>query len=120
MNSGFPSASFRSAALTSTGKALAVLLDEIERDFVEEALHAQQRREVGFVEDAARDVEEVVQPLADQFVRRVAGPAAEGLVGLDDAPVRPQREVPAGRVLVEVFQILFDMVGFRQSRASPR
>ena len=101
-------------------KGLSVLLDEIERNFVEEALHPQQRREVGLVEDAARDVEEVVQPLADQFVGRVAGPAAKGLVGLDDAPVRPQREVPARRVLVEVFQILFDMVGLRQSRASPK
>ena len=46
-------------------EALAILLDEVERDFVEESLHPQQRREMGLIEDAARDVEEVMQPPAD-------------------------------------------------------
>ena len=49
--------------------ALAVLPDDVERDLVEEALHPQQRREVGLVEDAARDVEQIVQPLAAQLLR---------------------------------------------------
>ena len=58
------------------------------------------------------------KPPTDEFVRYISGPAAKRLVGLEDTPIGPQREVPARRVLVEVLQILFDMVWFRQSHAS--
>ena len=61
---------------------------------------------MGLVVDAARNVQQVVEPLADQLLRRVAGPAAEGGVGLEDAAVGPQREIAARRVLVEVFEVL--------------
>jgi hypothetical protein len=37
--------------------------DEIEGDFIEESLHAQKRREVGLVEDAAGDVQQIEEAL---------------------------------------------------------
>src|ERR1700735_433484 len=101
-------------------KGLSVLLNEIERQFVEEAVHRQQRREVGFVKNAARDVQELMQSLADEVIGRIPGPAAKGLVRFGDATVSAKREVPAGRILVEVSQIRFEMVRIRQNRAAPK
>ena len=40
--------------------------DEIQRHFVEKALHPQQRREMRFVEDRAGDVKDVTQTLAEE------------------------------------------------------
>ena len=75
---------------------------------------------MGFVKDAACNVEEVVEPLADQLVRRVTGPAAECLIGFDDASIGAQRQISAGRIFVEVLQVLFDVAGVRQSFASQK
>jgi hypothetical protein len=72
------------------------------------------------VEYTARDVQEIMQPFADQLVRRIAYPAAKGLVRFCDTPVHLQRNVPARRIFVEVFEVVFYWASLRQSYSSRR
>src|SRR3979490_1250422 len=63
----------------------------VNRKLVEEALHAQKRRDVSFVIDAARHVEVVTEPVAGHLLSGVAGPAQERLVYSLDSAVRLQQ-----------------------------
>ena len=74
------------------GQRRAVRPDEVERHLVEEALHAQQRREVGLVVDLARDVQQVLEAPPDELVpSRSRVQAGKRPVGLGDPPVRRRR-----------------------------
>ena len=75
---------------------------QIERDLVHEALHPQERREVGVVEDPGADAQKILEALvADEVLPLHADPGEEGLVGPDDGAVRQGREVAAGGAFVE-------------------
>ena len=84
----------------------AVLTDDFERHLVEEALHAQQRREMGLVVDLACDVEQVLELLAEQVAPVPPGPRLEGAVCPGDPAVGAHRDVAARRVLEEILEVL--------------
>ena len=68
-----------------TGILRAVGVQQVERDFVDVPLQAQQRREVGLPGDAAAEAEQFVERRAEQIVGRPAEPVAERPV---DLPMR--------------------------------
>ena len=61
---------------------------EIERELVEEALHPQQRRDMGLQEYAPRHVEQVAEPHPGKVIGLVAHPVRKGPIGTIDAAVR--------------------------------
>src|SRR5690348_17242900 len=54
------------------GQTDPLLGHEIEGDLVEKSLHAQQRREMRLEENAARDMQQIVQAPADQLLAGIA------------------------------------------------
>ena len=80
----------------------------VERHLPHRALHAQQRRQVGVVEDLAADREQIPEARAEDVVGRPAGPGAEGAVDLDDPAVGQRGEVAHRRVLVEIGRVLLE------------
>ena len=106
MNHGRPPAKSRFwTALARTGKERSIGADQIEGNLVHKALHPQERREMGVVEDPAADAQKVLEALvADEVLPVHADPGEEGLVGSDDGAVRQGREVAAGGALVEFLQ----------------
>ena len=76
---------------------LPVGLDHVDREFLERALHPQQRRDVGFVVDPARHRQEFAESLSDHLVRGVAGPAQKGAVHMfDRGRLAKARRTPHG------------------------
>ena len=111
MSCGSPSASATSVALTSDGQPRAVGALELERDLADAALHAQQRRVVRLVVDAAAGVSRSrKRVLPDERVAVEPRHRLEGAVDPDDRPVGPVDEVAAGRVLEELLRALGEQV----------
>lgn len=75
-------------------------------ELVEKALHPQQWRDMGFIVDAARHVEEIAEPLADHVVCGMAGPFQHRLVHERDTTVCLDREVAARRVLEHILKVV--------------
>ena len=90
------------------GQDRAVHADDVHRDLPHRALHAQQRHDVGLVEHPAAHGEQVLEPDAEQILRRAPGPGAERPVDLDDPAVGQRREVAHRRVLVQVGRVLLE------------
>ena len=89
------------------GQPLAGGAHHLERDLVHLVLHAQQRRVVRLVVDPPAAGQEVLEAAAaDEVLARVARPAQERRVDLDDLPARERREVAARRVLVEILGVV--------------
>src|SRR3979490_1714576 len=94
--------------------------NHVNRELVEEALHPQQRRDVSFVIDTTRHVEEVTEPFAGHLVRGVAGPAQQRFVYSLDTAVRLQRDVAAGCILEHILEIIDSELVHRKAQTNDR
>ena len=98
-------------------KTPSILPGELQRDFVEETLHAQQRGEMRFEVDAAGDIQQVLQLPGVEILCRVAGPPQKGGVDAQDTTARFQRQVTARRVLEQVFEVVGRRLTAHRSQA---
>ena len=86
------------------GQSTAVGTDELEGDLSHTALGLEHGPKMGLVVELAAAGQQRRQVPGHEGLPSMAGPAQQGLVHSNDGAVLEHRQIPAGRLLVQVFR----------------